>query len=488
MGDLSIDTIVAVATPAGRGGIGVVRLSGPEALEIAAGLVRAAAPLDHAQARFARVLDPSNAAAPPIDEALVTAFHGPHSYTGETVVEIAAHGSPVVLGAIVRAALAKGARLAGPGEFTQRAFLAGRLDLTQAEAVGDLISAQTLEAARVAAQQLGGALSRRVAPVKAELVHLIALLEAGMDFASGELDDVDVVAPAEIEAQLLAVRAPLLVLSVSFRHAELLRNGASLALVGLPNAGKSSLFNRLLGRDRAIVTAAAGTTRDTIEEAFSIRGIPVRLIDTAGLRDITVAAAASGLSMPVLDEAEALGIARSREALADADAVLLVHDATQPLTEDELAVLASLHDRPHLLLLNKTDLVLSKEASPRPVQQHGPSPHAPAASSMAWGASVALSARTGEGMETLQQTILQVLDAGAGLAGAGSLSNLRQRQAITAALGSVGAAMNASASGLPHELLLLDLHDALRALDSLTGTTTTEDILAQIFSTFCIGK
>jgi tRNA modification GTPase len=236
-------------------------------------------------------------------------------------VEIAAHGSPVVLQAIVMAALDVGSRhdltirLAEPGEFTRRAFLSGRLDLTQAEAVHDLIAAQTLDQARVAAQQLGGALSRRGAPAKELLLHLIALLEAGMDFASGELDDVDVVAPEYIATAIATVRTPLEELAASFRRGQLLRNGAALALVGRPNAGKSSLFNRLLERDRAIVTPIPGTTRDTVEETLALGGIPIRLIDTAGLR-------IAG-DEPV-DEAEQQGIARSREALADADLVLLV--------------------------------------------------------------------------------------------------------------------------------------------------------------------
>ena len=313
------DTIAAVATPPGRGGIGIVRLSGPEAWKIAATLVRLRRPLEAGRAVLAEVLDPSDPQAAPIDEAVVTAFATPHSYTGEDVVEIAAHGSPVVLETLLRGSLAAGARLAMPGEFTQRAFLNGRIDLTQAEAVQDLIAAQTLEQARMAAQQLGGALSRRVAPVKEELVTLIALLEAGMDFAAGELDDVDVVSPQQIRTVLASVRNALEQLERSYAQGHRLREGASLALVGRPNVGKSSLFNRLLERERAIVTPLPGTTRDTVEEAMAVGGIPLRLIDTAGLR-------LAGESPA--DEAEALGIARSREALADADLVVVVLDAT----------------------------------------------------------------------------------------------------------------------------------------------------------------
>ncbi|HWC96848.1 MAG TPA: tRNA uridine-5-carboxymethylaminomethyl(34) synthesis GTPase MnmE, partial [Candidatus Sulfopaludibacter sp.] len=275
------DTIAAISTPPGRGGIGIVRLSGPEAPHIAAQILALNAPLEHARARYTQVLSADNT---PLDEAVATAFLAPHSYTGEHVIEIATHGAPVILDAVLTRALSLGARLAEPGEFTQRAFASGRLDLTQAEAVHDLIAARTLDQARQAAQQLGGALSRRLAPTKEKLLHLIALLEAGMDFASGELDDVDVVPPAHIAQEIAAITAALSQLAATFARAHLLRQGAALALVGRPNAGKSSRFNRLHDHDRAIVTATPGTTRDTIEETFSLDGIPIRLVDTAGLR------------------------------------------------------------------------------------------------------------------------------------------------------------------------------------------------------------
>ncbi|HEY5380812.1 MAG TPA: tRNA uridine-5-carboxymethylaminomethyl(34) synthesis GTPase MnmE [Acidobacteriaceae bacterium] len=461
------DTIAAVATPPGRGGIGIVRLSGPEAMAIAAQLVRLSGPLEAGRVRMASVLDPASPnadSANAIDEAVVTAFRAPHSYTGEDVVEIAAHGSPVVLETLLRGALAAGARLAGPGEFTQRAFLNHRIDLTQAEAIQDLIAAQTLEQARMAAQQLGGALSRRVAPVKERLLHLIALLEAGMDFAVGELDDVDIVAPQTIAATVAEVRASLETLAASYARGHRLREGAALALVGRPNVGKSSLFNRLLERERAIVTPVPGTTRDTVEEAVAIGGIPVRLIDTAGLR-LTGEAAA--------DQAEEMGIARSREAMADADLVLLVLDCTQPVSAEELSLLESLAGRPHLAVHNKIDLLPEHpESNP----------------SEAAGEKLLTSAHTGEGVEALRAAILRVLQAAGSPAGEGVLNTLRQRQAVDDALAALAAAARANDDRLAHELLLVDLHQALRALDSLTGQTTTEDILTRIFSTFCIGK
>jgi len=462
------DTIAAVATPPGRGGIGIVRLSGPDSRSIAETLLRLHRPLEPARATLAAVLDPQQDSlgpdAPAIDEAVVTAFVAPHSYTGEDVVEIAAHGSPIVLETILRASIAAGARLAQPGEFTQRAFLNHRIDLTQAEAVHDLIAAHTLEQARMAAQQLGGALSRRIAPIKEQLVTLIALLEAGMDFAAGELDDVDVVPPAQIASSIAQIQQPLDALARSYAQGHRLREGASLALVGRPNVGKSSLFNRLLDRDRAIVTPLPGTTRDTVEETTALGGIPIRLIDTAGLRLAHESPA---------DQAEALGIARSREALADADLVLLVLDATAPTTPEELALLDSFAARPHLVARNKADLVATSAAffdEPSDAD------------------SLLTSALTGQGLDTLRARILTLLNASGSAATTGVLNSLRQQQAVASALDALAAASIANANAIPHEFLLTDLHAALRFLDTLTGETTSDDILHRIFSTFCIGK
>jgi tRNA modification GTPase len=480
----TIETIVAISTPPGRGGIGIVRLSGPEALTVAGRLVTVERPLEHGRARWGRVVDASRMGAvdgtgeaggrvETMDEAVVTAFLAPHSYTGETVVEIAAHGAPVVLEAIVRGALEQGARmglavrLARPGEFTQRAFLAGRIDLTQAEAVHDLIAAQTLEQARVAAQQMGGAMAQRVSPAKGELLHLIALLEAGMDFASGELDDVEIVPPAQIAAAIESVERPLAELAASFRRGQLLRNGAAIALIGPPNAGKSSLFNRLLERERAIVTPLPGTTRDTVEESLALGGIPLRLIDTAGLRG----------SADAVDAAEQQGIVRSHEALADADLVLLIHDATMAVTAVEVSLEATLEGRPHLVVYNKVDLL----GACRDVESDDPK--------LGDGAvAIRTSALTGEGMERLREAILTQLGAAGSMAESGALNNLRQKEAVRATLDALAAAAAANDSGLPHELILMDLHGALQALDSLTGATTPDDILARIFATFCIGK
>jgi tRNA modification GTPase len=460
----SSETIVAVATPPGRGGIGIVRLSGPRSQHIAEQLVLLRRPLEPGRASLADVLDPNpepaGTSAPPIDEAVVTHFVAPHSYTGEDVVEIAAHGSPIVLESLLRAAMSAGARLAQPGEFTQRAFLNHRIDLTQAEAVHDLIAAQTIEQARMAAQQLGGALSRRVAPIKEVLVTLIALLEAGMDFAAGELDDVDVVPPQQIAASITQIQQPLEALSRSYAQGHRLREGASLALVGRPNVGKSSLFNHLLERERAIVTPLPGTTRDTVEETTAIGGIPVRLIDTAGLR--------IGGESPA-DQAEEFGIARSREALADADLVVMVLDASAPLANEERDLLHSLAGRPHIIARNKADLLPARNAADEP-------------------GSLLTSALTGDGLDALRERLLTLLNASGSAATGGVLNSLRQQEAVQAALDGLAAAAAANVNRVPHEFLLTDLHTALRALDGLTGETTSDDILNRIFSTFCIGK
>jgi tRNA modification GTPase len=451
------ETIVAVATPPGRGGIGIVRLSGPEATGIAEPMLRLRNPLAHAQARFADLLDLDTQEK--LDEAVVTFFAAPNSYTGEDVVEVAAHGSPVILDNLVRQALAGGARLAAPGEFTQRAFLSGRIDLTQAEAVHDLIEAQTLYQARVAAQQLHGALSRRIKPIKEGLVALIALLEAGIDFAE---DDVDVLPGVEILSRIAEIRVLLQPVADSFARGRIVQAGLMLAIVGRPNAGKSSLFNRIVQRERAIVTAAPGTTRDLVTERVSLGGIPVELVDTAGMREAS-------------DEAEQIGIRKSREALADADMVLMVLDATAAPGQEELELLATLAQRPALVVVNKSDLAHPSSGMEEALGGLGlPVVHT--------------SALSGQGVGELKEKMLAMVGERTVETESGMLTSLRQYQAVTATLEGLAAAGAAAGQNIPHEMVLLDLYGALRHLDSLTGETTTDDILNLIFSTFCIGK
>jgi tRNA modification GTPase len=482
------DTIVAIATPPGRGGIGVVRLAGPHACTIAMPLLRLKHPLEPGRVTFGELIEPElrgagaparekakfdsttqsgttphgsrlEAAAPSpqrIDEVVVTYFAKPHSYTTDDIIEISAHGSPVVLRHIVELALARGARLAEPGEFTMRAFLNGRIDLAQAEAVRDLIDAQTLYQARVAAQQLEGALSRRLQPIKQKLVELIATLEAGVDFAE---DDVSVLPADQILERIAALRQPLQDLAGSFTYGKIVHEGLTLAIIGRPNVGKSSLFNCLVERERAIVTATPGTTRDLVSETVTIGGIPVKLVDTAGIRR-------------ALDEAESIGIRKSMEALADADLVLVVFDCSQSVTLEDQELLAQAERRPAILVVNKTDLCSSQFSV---VSSQLPQ--------------VRTSAVTGEGIPELRGEILRYIAGETGVqAETGFLTNARHQALVNNSLAALDAAVATAHNRVPHEMLLLDLYNALRPLDEITGATTTDDILNLIFSSFCIGK
>lgn len=447
------DTIVAIATPPGRGGIGVVRIAGPEARTIAQTMLRTRHELAAGRAVFGELIEPATGER--IDEVVATFFAKPHSYTTDDIVEISAHGAPVVLQHVVELMLERGARLAEPGEFTMRAFLNGRLDLTQAEAVRDLIESQTLFQAKVAAQQLQGALSQRLKPIKQKLVDLIAILEAGVDFAE---DDVSVLPGDKILARMTEVREPLFLLAGSFAYGKVVTEGLTLAIVGRPNVGKSSLFNRLVERERAIVTAAPGTTRDLVTETFSLDGIPVRLIDTAGIRE-------------ALDEAETIGIQKSYEALADADVVLLVLDASQPMSHDDQHLLEAIENRKALVVHNKADL-----PGLTPIAGNGSA------------ARLRVSALTGEGMSDLRNKIREMVCGTSGMQESGFLTNLRHQQLVTDSLAALAAAETAVQNSIPHEMLLLDLYNALRPLDAITGETTADDILNLIFSSFCIGK
>ncbi len=447
------DTIVAMATPPGRGGIGVVRLSGPAARAIAGSMLRLKHELEPGHALIAELIEPASGER--IDEAVVTYFAKPRSYTADDVVEISAHGSPVVLRHIVELATAAGARLAEPGEFTMRAFLNGRIDLTQAEAVRDLIESQTLYQAKVAAQQLEGALSNRLQPVKKKLVELIAVMEAGIDFAE---DDVAVLPAREILSRLAEVKTPLEQLRASFAYGKIVHEGLTLAIVGRPNVGKSSLFNCLVERERAIVTASPGTTRDLVTETVALGGIPLKLIDTAGIRHST-------------DEAESIGIRKSYEALSGADLVLVVLDSTQEISTEDKELLQTCVSGRGLAVANKADL-----ASDAIVQLAGTK-------------IFKTSALTGEGIDDLRKAIL---DAVSGHSGGeqeiGFLTNIRHQRLVEESLNSLEAARQAVAGKIPHEMIMLDLYGALRPLDAITGETTTDDILNLIFSSFCIGK
>jgi tRNA modification GTPase len=423
------DTIAAISTPPGRGGIGIVRISGPEARSVAAALFQEPPRWSPRTASLAALIDDDQHI---IDKVVVTFFAAPASYTAEDIVEIACHGSPVVLRHTLVRACRAGARLAEPGEFTLRAYINGRIDLPQAEAIRDLIDATTLYQARIAAQQAAGSISRSIKPLKDQLIELIALLEAGIDFAE---DDVSVASTEEILRRLDPIIAGVSSLVASFKYGKLVHDGFTLAIVGRPNVGKSSLFNRLLEQDRAIVTPIAGTTRDVVSETASIEGIPVRLLDTAGIRQGQ-------------DIVEMLGIERTYQAMADADLTIVVLDS-EPF------------DAPGLRVTNKCDL-------------HPPFPD-----------SLAVSALTGEGIPELRRAIIQAL---APEQHGAFITNLRHEQLLRESVDTLLKTRAAVGQAIPHEMLLLDLYAALNPMDSVSGATTADDILNRIFATFCIGK
>lgn len=428
-----------------------MRLSGPAARPVAEAILRFTGSSGWRpwSCRSAELIDREGCA---IDQVVATFFEAPRSYTAEDVVEICCHGAPVILRHAVERALEAGARLAEPGEFTLRAFLNGRIDLPRAEAVRDLIEATTLYQARVAAQQTGGSVSRRLAPIKEQLLELIALLEAGIDFAD---DDLPVAAPEEILARLDAIIDGAARLASSFAWGGVVRSGFTLAIVGRPNVGKSSLFNRLLEQDRAIVTDIPGTTRDVVSEVAAIEGIPVKLYDTAGIRG------AEGL-------VESLGIERSYEAMADADLVLVVLDLSAPLEpQDNLLLERARASGRWLAAGNKCDLPRVAEP-PEPVLE--------------------VSALTGAGVPELRRAIIECLAPGGFDQEPGFLTSARHERLVRESQAALEKARAAAVEGIPHEMLLLDLYAALAPIDAITGATTADDILNRIFSTFCIGK
>ncbi|MCS6816441.1 MAG: tRNA uridine-5-carboxymethylaminomethyl(34) synthesis GTPase MnmE [Blastocatellia bacterium] len=457
----SEDTIAAISTPPGRSGIGVIRLSGPAAREIARMIFHPkseSADLSPRRATFGEIRDPHTGDL--VDEAIVTFFPGPHSYTGEDLVELSCHGSPVVLRRVLELVLERGARAAGPGEFTLRAFLNGRLDLVQAEAIRDLIEAQTITQARVALRQMQGSLSRRLHPIRQALVDAIVQMETAVEFVE---DDVMTESRSALMARLEGAIAELDAIAAQYRTGRIVREGIHVAIVGKPNVGKSSLFNRLLERERAIVTEIPGTTRDMLIETASIAGVPVHLVDTAGLREAS-------------DRVERLGIERSRQAIADADLVLVVLDGSQPLDADDRAVLEATASVPRLIAINKCDL--PERLDPQSVR-----------ALEATAPLCRVSALTGQRLDELRQRILEIITSGSAFQPEDViLTNARHHRLIVAACERLREAHRALEEGYSEEVALVGLHDALRHLGEITGEVTIEDILDQIFSTFCIGK
>jgi tRNA modification GTPase len=445
------DTIVAIATPPGAGGIGIVRISGSEASRVAAALINRKTPLQPRVATFTKLADPGGERRSfPRDEVVVTLFPAPRSYTGQDVVEISAHGSPVVLEGIVRAALDAGARLAEPGEFTLRAFLTGKRDLVQAEAVADLIAAATPLQARVAFDQLEGTLTHRIGEIDAVLFDLVARLEASIDFPD---EGYHFVAAAAIAAEVGTIIAIVDDLLRDASSGRLIRDGATVAIAGRPNVGKSSLFNALAGTERAIVTAIPGTTRDLITERVAINGIVVTLVDTAGAREAE-------------DVIEREGVSRGVRASEVADAVVVVVDASEPATEEDRRVIARTAERRRVLVGNKSD------------RDSGTWPEA----------FIRVSALTGDGVDALRGAIVQALGAGEVLRDRAAISNTRHIALLEEARSHLSQAHSAAMQGSPEEFVVADLQEARARFDAIVGKRTSDDVLAHIFERFCIGK
>jgi tRNA modification GTPase len=445
------DTIVAIATPPGRGGIGVVRVAGPDAVSILTTLT-GVDPLQARHATFTRLTSPSDGSV--IDHVVVTWFQAPHSYTGDDVVEVSGHGSPAVLQQIVDLVCEHGARLAGPGEFTFRAYTNGRLDLVQAEAVADLIEAVTPLQARVAVDQLEGTLTKRIAEIDAQLFEVAAKLEASLDFPD---EGYHFITRDDARTGLEQSEALLDALLKDGRRGRLIREGRLVVIAGRPNVGKSSLFNALVGTGRAIVTPVAGTTRDVLTEVVDINGVPITLVDTAGVRD-------------ALDEIEAEGVRRAHEARQIAALTLVVLDGSQPLDADDLALVSDVPE-PRIIVVNKSDKV--QEWS----RIEGAS-----------SAVMRVSAKSGDGLDELRKTIVASLSGHEDLRDTPMVSNQRHLQCAQTARDAVARASVAIEAGATEEIVLAELWDARQALETLTGRRTADDVLAHIFSHFCIGK
>ena len=447
------NTIVALATPLGRSGIGVIRLSGAGSLDIVRKLVH-----DEnfsPEPRYATLKKIYNLqTSDVIDEIIVTYFQSPRSFTGEDVIEISCHGSPVIIRQIIDSCLRLDARMADAGEFSLRALANGQMNLSQAEAIRDLIDAQTAAAARQSIRQLRGELSNQLQPLKDDLLNIIVILESSLEFVEDDLPEFQM---EKIKADLRQISRNLVAMASTFQSGKLLREGLKVALVGRPNVGKSSVFNALLGTDRAIVTDIAGTTRDQLHEKLTISNIPISLIDTAGLRETT-------------DTVESIGVERSKRAMIDADLVVVLLDGSESLTIEDNEIIAQVKELNYLIAINKMDLDQVSPAISENVKQ------------------LRISAKTGEGLSELKNAIIEPFSAQP-LENAGFLiTDARHHDLLQRAESEVQSSLILIDERASEEIVLIGLHNALRYLGEITGETTTEDMLTRIFSTFCIGK
>ena len=469
------DTICAIATPVGEGGIGIVRLSGPQALVVASQVVRLRSgdPFSSVPSHTLHLADlvipPGEKwqetrvvhTRPPVsgllDEALVVYMKAPRSFTAEDVVEIQSHGGALVLGMVCKVCIESGARMAEPGEFTKRAFLNGRLDLSQAEAVLDTIRATSFAGLNIAQRQLRGDLAREVEQARTSLLTVLAHVEAGIDFVD---EDISFLQRDELVRIVREASAVVQKLEATAQEGRILREGARVVILGRPNVGKSSLLNRLLREERAIVTAIPGTTRDVIEESIDLDGLMIRLVDTAGVRDTD-------------DMIEQEGIKRTRAAQDEADLLLVVVDGSAPLTNDDRELLSAVRDRKHLVLMNKADLADTVETD----------------AALAGHRVYVISATTGMGVEMLKSALrAQLVSGGFDAAESVTVTNVRHRDALRRAGESLGEALESVQCGMAGELVSIDVRAAADALGEITGAITTDEILGRIFSEFCIGK
>ncbi|MBW2094843.1 MAG: tRNA uridine-5-carboxymethylaminomethyl(34) synthesis GTPase MnmE [Deltaproteobacteria bacterium] len=456
------DTITAIATPPGQAGIGIVRISGPKALPIAKEIFRPKKPesVFHThRLSLGHLVDPDSGAA--IDEVLLSYMKAPHTYTREDVVEINSHSGYMILSKILQLVMDHGARLASPGEFTFRAFVNGRIDLTQAEAVVDIVNSQSERGLQLVAEQIKGALRRRIEQLRDEAVEILAHAEVAIDFPE---EDHEILSREE---GMLRIREklvePLRTLIVDHKSRHIWVDGINTVIIGRVNVGKSSLLNRLLNEQRAIVTPVPGTTRDVIESTLNIEGIPLRLVDTAGLRQGK-------------DQVERIGIHLTRQKMQSADLILLVIDQSEPLEQEDKEILDQCRGRKALIVVNKTDL------------PHGLSPREKELLSSEFP-TVAISAITGEGIDRLKQAIVDfILKDGPDLGSSHVAPNLRHRKALEEALACFTRAADVLRDSLSMELLALELRSGIDSLGQIIGETTPEDVLESIFSQFCLGK
>lgn len=458
------DTIVAVATPAGAGAIAIVRVSGPDAIRIGGSVFRGRMQLEEAGGYTVHHGHIVGEAGDVVDEVLVTVFRSPRSYTGEDMVEVSCHGGMLVTASVLGALVEAGSRPAGPGEFTRRAFLNGRIDLTQAEAVADLIVARSVRGHRTSVEQLAGRLGGRVRELRESLVSLCALLELQLDFAE---EGLDIVNPQEVDRKLESAAELARTMAESYEKGRVFREGILVVLAGAPNAGKSSLFNALLQSERAIVTPTPGTTRDFIEESITVDGIAVRLVDTAGLR-------------VTQDEIERAGVVRTESVLRNAEVILLVVDSTSGISLEEAAEgVAEAGQGQHIVaVLNKVDLLKPPGSYSAPARRR---------EEEAWD--VRVSAKTGEGIEELRKAIVESVVHSVGLKEDDQVVTSRRHQdALERAHRGLVSARTSLSGGNANEFVAFDVREAINALAEITGEVTSEDVLNTIFAKFCIGK